>query len=309
MIDLSSLRAFRAVAEQGSLSRAAALLGASQSTLSRRITVLEAAIGGPLFYRNGRGVVLTELGTAIRSRVDGVLTDLDGLLDAARDRNASPGGEVDLGLVRAAGRPLPSRLSLRLDREFPRIRLRIHEAFSGQIEEALATGRIELGVFNRYGKGSVRDGTLLFRTDMVLVRARPRKVALRSEVPLGSLADMRLAGPLRPNALTALLTERAARQRREISLAFEAGSAEIIRDVVASAGYSTVLPRHVALRDYGAKAFEICRIVPSVVQTTWLRLGTQRPVSQAARVVARLVREICTELVQDRSWKGPLVRG
>jgi LysR family nitrogen assimilation transcriptional regulator len=308
MVDLESLRAFRAVADQGSLSRAAALLGVSQSTLSRRISALEAAIGGPLFYRNGRGVVLTELGTVVRPRADGLLVDLDGLLETAREQKASPAGAVDLGLVRAVGRPLPSRLSLKLRQDYPRIRLRLHEAFSGQIEEALATGRVEIGVFNRYGKGRVRDGTLLFRTDMVLVSARDRSRSGWAEIPLDALADLPLAGPLRPNGLTTMLEDVAARRGSELNLALEAGSADIIRDVVSNAGYCTVLPRHVAMNDYGTRAFQVSRIVPAVTQTSWLSLTTRRPISLAARVVARLVREICRELVHDGTWQGPIIK-
>jgi hypothetical protein len=46
--------------------------------------------------------------------------------------------------------------------------------------------------------------------------------------------------------------------------------------------------------------FSASRIVkPAITQTNWLALGTHRPASIAARVVARLVRE--TMLEQDRS--------
>lgn len=307
MIDLWSLKVFRTIADQGSLSRASAILGVSQSTLSRHVSGLEAAIGGRLFHRNGRGVVLTELGVLVRPRADGVLTDVEGMLGAARKQTASPAGEVDLGLVRAVGPPLPSRLALRLDRDFPRIRLRLHEGFSGQIVESLATGRIEVGVFNRYGKGRIRGGTLLFTTDMVVVSRRGRRGTNPRQMPFSALAGLRLAVPLSPNALTAVMKDAAARQGMELNLALEAGSASIIRDVVSNAGYSTVLPRHVALNDYGERGFSISAIAPSIVQTTWLSTTTQRPVSEAARVVARLVRESCRDLVRDGTWAGPTI--
>ena len=308
MIDLWSLKVFRTIADQGSLSRASALLGVSQSTLSRHVSGLEAEIGGRLFHRNGRGVVLTELGALVRPRADGVLADVDGMLGAAQKQTASPVGEVDLGLVRAAGPPLPSRLALELGCNFPRIRLRLHEGFSGQVEEALATGRIEIGVFNRYGKGRIRGGTLLLTTDMVVVSRRGQPETRRSRMPFSALAELRLAVPLSPNALTVVMKDVAARQGIELNLALEAGSAAIIRDVVTNAGFCTVLPRHAALNDYGTRAFNISGIEPSIVQTTWLCTTTQRPVSDAARVVARLVQEICRDLVRDGTWVGPTVK-
>lgn len=56
-IDWNLLRAFVAVVEQGSLTRAAQHLGTSQPTLSRQIAALEAAAGVPLFERTARRLV------------------------------------------------------------------------------------------------------------------------------------------------------------------------------------------------------------------------------------------------------------
>jgi len=56
-LDWNLLRAFVAVVEQGSLTRAAQHLGTSQPTLSRQIAALEAAAGVPLFERTARRLV------------------------------------------------------------------------------------------------------------------------------------------------------------------------------------------------------------------------------------------------------------
>ncbi|MBC7995301.1 MAG: LysR family transcriptional regulator [Rhizobacter sp.] len=64
--DWTLLRAFLAVAETGSLSRAAVELGSSQPTLSRQMSELEAQTGHALFERTRRGVSLTEAGEALR---------------------------------------------------------------------------------------------------------------------------------------------------------------------------------------------------------------------------------------------------
>lgn len=64
--DWALLRCFLAVAEAGSLSRAALALGCSQPTLSRQVAQLEAQLGQALFERLPRGVRLTEAGTALR---------------------------------------------------------------------------------------------------------------------------------------------------------------------------------------------------------------------------------------------------
>jgi len=59
-LDWTLLRAFLAVVETGSLSAAAARIGATQPTLSRHIRALETALGVTLFTRSARGLDPTE---------------------------------------------------------------------------------------------------------------------------------------------------------------------------------------------------------------------------------------------------------
>lgn len=60
--DWNLIRSFVAVVEQGSLTRAAEVLGLSQPTLSRQIAELESSIGAALFERVARGLKLTSTG-------------------------------------------------------------------------------------------------------------------------------------------------------------------------------------------------------------------------------------------------------
>ncbi|WP_397534308.1 LysR family transcriptional regulator [Roseateles sp.] len=64
-LDWSQLQSFLAVAEAGSLSRAAPLLGQSQPSLSRQLASLEASVGQALFERHSRGLTLTAAGRAL----------------------------------------------------------------------------------------------------------------------------------------------------------------------------------------------------------------------------------------------------
>ena len=63
--DLSGLRAFHAVAQAGSFTRAARARNVSQPTLSAQVRALEEAHGVRLFDRVGRTIRLTELGQSL----------------------------------------------------------------------------------------------------------------------------------------------------------------------------------------------------------------------------------------------------
>ena len=68
-IDWADLRVFLAVAETGSFSGAAKLLGLTQPTVSRRLDELEARLGAQVVTRGMQGVRLTEAGELIRDHV------------------------------------------------------------------------------------------------------------------------------------------------------------------------------------------------------------------------------------------------
>lgn len=65
MIDWGDLRFVLAVARAGSALRAAKALGVNQTTVTRRVAVLEAAIGAELFERRRSGYHLTPLGQRV----------------------------------------------------------------------------------------------------------------------------------------------------------------------------------------------------------------------------------------------------
>ena len=62
--DLQKWRAFLAIAELGSLTRAALFLDSNQSLLSRQLNALERECEARLFNRTGRGVELSDVGRA-----------------------------------------------------------------------------------------------------------------------------------------------------------------------------------------------------------------------------------------------------
>src|SRR3954451_11953353 len=76
-MDLKQLRTFRAVAELGSLSKAADRLRAAQPALSRHIKLLEYELRVELFIRNGRGMQLTSAGQMLLDRTAGLVRQIE----------------------------------------------------------------------------------------------------------------------------------------------------------------------------------------------------------------------------------------
>lgn len=83
---MQGLRAFLAIAETASFTRAAVELGVTQTAISHQIAQLEAWLGGALFVRDRRSVKLTPLGESLLPGVSAQLEGLQQLLGAARRR-------------------------------------------------------------------------------------------------------------------------------------------------------------------------------------------------------------------------------
>ena len=92
--DFGQLRAFVAVAEALSFSRAAEKLGVSSSALSQMVRGLEERVGVRLLNRNTRSVSLTEAGDRLFKRVRPAVQELGAAIEQTSELRARPAGIV-----------------------------------------------------------------------------------------------------------------------------------------------------------------------------------------------------------------------
>ena len=94
-MDLLSLRYFRAIAREGSITAAARVLGVSQPTLSVAIRNLEEELATRLVTRTRAGVELTATGVVLLGRADAILAQVDEAADILLDGSQDPGKACD----------------------------------------------------------------------------------------------------------------------------------------------------------------------------------------------------------------------
>ncbi len=145
-MDIPQLRHFLAVAEHGSLSRAAAALRLTQPGLTKSIRKLERHLDVKLFARRPRGVELTGYGQALLRHAKLVTVQLR---DAETEVHALAGGEIGELSVGAGpswlSRFLPSAVS-RLVEKRPGLRVRVVGGFNDRLTRLLADGELDLVV-------------------------------------------------------------------------------------------------------------------------------------------------------------------
>jgi DNA-binding transcriptional LysR family regulator len=294
-VDLAKLKMFTQVAGFGSLTRAAVTLETTQSALSRRIAALEEECGGRLFHRTGRGVALTDVGKRLLPRVQALLADAERIGNEARTMAAAPKGDVAVGVLPSIADPLVPLLFRRARERFPGIRLQVLEGFSGEMEEWLASGRVEVATLLRYGKGLGYGERSLGSVDTCLVGPKGDAVTRPKTVKFVQLDGLPLILPV--SRLRTILEQLARRKGIKLSVEMESNSIAIQNAIVAGGGFYTVSSYYSASRDLRAGILQASRIVnPSIDRTFAIRTTTQHPLSRAARDVAKLLREIGTTL-------------
>jgi DNA-binding transcriptional LysR family regulator len=100
--DYNQLRAFVAVCEHLSFSRAAAALGVSPSALSQLVRGFEERVGIQLLNRTTRSVALTEAGETLFQRVRPAVSELGAAIVQARHSRERPAGTVRIHAFRSA---------------------------------------------------------------------------------------------------------------------------------------------------------------------------------------------------------------
>ncbi|PZO12145.1 MAG: LysR family transcriptional regulator [Burkholderiales bacterium] len=287
----NDFRLFLEVAELGSFTKVAAQRQTVQSHISRQISELEAACGGALFRRTGRGVLLTDLGQHIETRVRSWVRDTDQFLADIRTDAGVPMGEVKLGILPSAAHPLMTRLYLRLQAEYPKIKLNIREGQGGELDALLDTGSVDMAVLFRYQKPTSPDEKLLATVGTYLV-SRPGDPLTKNEtVDFGKLEGLRLVLPRRPAHWRSVLDETARGKGFALQAEVEADSLRVQKELVAHTAhlYSLLGPFSIA-DELRSERLQAARIVnPDCRRHVTLSLPKQGQLTAASKIVARLI--------------------
>jgi DNA-binding transcriptional LysR family regulator len=145
-MNLQDIQAFVAVAEAGSVNRAAVRLNLTQPATTRRIQSFEAAIGGaPLFNRSVKPAALTALGAHVLEYCKRVLAAV-AELEACATRAADPAGDLRAGVAHGLGEVVLTTPLDAVRRTFSRIRLQVSSNWSAGLIEEVRSGALDCAV-------------------------------------------------------------------------------------------------------------------------------------------------------------------
>jgi DNA-binding transcriptional LysR family regulator len=170
----AELQALVAVAETGSMERAANDLYLTPSALTRRIQRLEVELGVVLLDRHFKPPKLTQGGFEVLKKSRAILSSLSDL-KASTSGNTTPVGPFRLGLSHALARPDMSQVIIELGKQFPLLHPSICNDISFQLLARLRLGELDGALVVLPMEAALPDdleGITLSLETMRLVQAR-----------------------------------------------------------------------------------------------------------------------------------------
>jgi LysR family nitrogen assimilation transcriptional regulator len=298
------LEYFLTVVESGAFSRAALRLCMGQPALSRQMKALEEELGTALFYRNGRGIALTEAGRLLEIHAREVLLMTEAARSKIRALGSTPTGTIAIGMPLSVGAVLTVPLVQQFRIEFPKIALKVMEGFSGDVLEWLLAGQIDAAVLYDFPRMSNLSAEPLV-TEELLLLGPPQDPANLGTGPVQAarLAEIPLILPSHPHGLRLLVD----RSLREIGISaniqYEINAMMSTLSLVESGAGYTILPLACVDHLLSAGRLKSWSIVePSMKRALVLAASTQRAATKATRAFSRIVRMQADGLIKQGRW-------
>jgi DNA-binding transcriptional LysR family regulator len=188
-MNLDGMRAFVAVAELASFTRAAEALHLAQPAVSQQVKRLERDLGVSLLTRSTRRVALTPAGERLLVRARSVLEEVSRAETEVQQVAGGWAGQVSVGFVGTATYDLLPRVVRRVRQELPDVELEVHgEQLSPDLREGLLRRRLDVVV--------MRDPQPDVAVDVHQLRSEPLVAVLPVDHPAAAhdsvaLADLR----------------------------------------------------------------------------------------------------------------------
>jgi DNA-binding transcriptional LysR family regulator len=193
-LELRHLRVVCAIADAGSVTKAASALGLAQPALTAQLQRIERALGGLLFERDRRGARATPLGELVLARARVLLPAVKGLQDEAT-RLASTAETIGRYRIGAVNGPILGGLVHRIGVNHPQAQISTFASWSAdELGDMVLAGKLDFVLVGACGDAAPATETgLAWRqvaSDPVfLLLPEGHPLADRDEVNLAEMAD------------------------------------------------------------------------------------------------------------------------
>jgi len=241
--DFRDLELFVAVADSGSIARAAERSHTVASAVSKRLSDLEQSVGTALVVRGAKGVQLTAAGHALLVRARALLHQADQLDEELRKHAAGAQGHVRVfANISAIVEFLPRALASFIQ-SHPDIHIHLEEHVSTAVAQGVVDNLADIGIVSDL-PGIDGLESLPFRTDeLVLIAPLSHAIAEQKSATFGSILEHPFIGFNANSALNHLLERAALEAGGRLNVRIRVTSFDAACAMVAAGLGISIIPR------------------------------------------------------------------
>lgn len=162
---------FKAIAEEGGISKAAERVHVPQPYLSSQLKNIEHELGVTLAIRNTRNFQLTDAGKRFYDRAIQILELMDTTKNELETFETGLQGTLKIGTLATSAAAVLSESVRRFHEKYPHVRFEIRNMSTQSIQESLKIGLIELGFVRTPFNTSNFDSFIMPEQPMVAVQS------------------------------------------------------------------------------------------------------------------------------------------
>jgi LysR family nitrogen assimilation transcriptional regulator len=309
-LSLRQLKYFVAIADAGSLSRAAAALHVAQSALSHHLAEMEANLGVPLLERRARGVALTQAGQRLYEHARAILTALDKAEIDIRTIAGSASGPITVGLCQTAVEMISLALMSETRRDCPNVRLTVIEGLSPMLFEFLAAGQLDFAVVYNPPSDARFRAVPVLEEELFLV-GRPDVIGSgTTPVPLAEIPHGQIIGLSPIKETSAILQSPHLRAMIAPHAFLELGSLNALVKALAAGLGCAILARATVSPQLESGLVHARRIIdPVITRKLWILSLIDRPDTRAVREIGIILHKVLAQAVAAGQWPANMVQG
>lgn len=292
-LNLGYLATFRLVAQRGSFSAAADVLGISQPAVSLQVRQLEQFLQTRLIERTGRGVKATAAGMALLLHGERIEQAVNEAVQSVNDCSQNVSGIVSLGTGATACIHLLPPLLQQLRERYPMLVVGVTTGNTQDIARAVEENRLDMGLVTLPASGRGLDITAVLREEFVFISA-----SAQAELSPEALQNLPLIAFEAGSGTRTLIDGWFQQAGLQVTPVMQLGSIEAIkRMVVAGLGYS-IIPRMAVARRYDSEGLHVQSLSPLLYRQLGVVLRQDKIRSKGITEVIRLL--------QQHEWNTPL---
>ena len=261
-MELRHLRYFVAIADAGTMARAAERVFVTQSTLSHQLAQLEDEVGCALFERIGRTLRLSDEGRELLGHARGVMAQVEEGKRAVSKVRALGTGSLRVGVIHTFVTGLIPQVAAAFVKGHPGVRLQMAELTAIEIEAQVADGALDLGVAFFPAASDAVMGEHLFDDELRLAVPASHALAQRATARFGELGELPLAmlGPR--YATRRMLDAHFRRAGVQPRIVVEIDSVDALQRVVEQGVAGAFLPGRTARRSARVRLLDVTHPKP-----------------------------------------------